>query len=106
VLYAFVSSGKVLYVGKTTMPLGKRMYGYQRPGPVSVQTLFAMLEFGTGSRQGVRDVSTRCERRPCLDGMTFYVAADAHHDGCLHSRDGVLYGLLPYNPSRHGHTRA
>ena len=52
VLYAFVSSGRVLYVGKTTMPLGKRMYGYQRPGPVSVQTSLAMLEFGTGSRQG------------------------------------------------------
>ena len=51
-LYAFVSSGKVLYVGKTTMPLGKRMYGYQRPGPVSVQTSLAMLEFGTGSRHG------------------------------------------------------
>lgn len=33
VLYAFATSGEVVYVGKTTMPLSKRMYGYQNPGP-------------------------------------------------------------------------
>ncbi len=33
VLYAFVTSDAVLYVGKTTQPLRKRMYGYQNPGP-------------------------------------------------------------------------
>jgi len=33
VLYAFVSGTEVLYVGKTTQPLKKRMYGYQNPGP-------------------------------------------------------------------------
>ncbi len=33
VLYAFVSGRDVLYVGKTTMSLGRRMYGYQNPGP-------------------------------------------------------------------------
>jgi hypothetical protein len=33
VLYAFVSDRQVLYVGKTRMALGRRMYGYQRPGP-------------------------------------------------------------------------
>ncbi|BCG46804.1 hypothetical protein GEOBRER4_n1619 [Citrifermentans bremense] len=32
VLYAFISGGEVLYVGKTTQPLKKRMYGYQNPG--------------------------------------------------------------------------
>lgn len=32
VLYAFVGDGEVYYVGKTTQPLGKRMYGYERPG--------------------------------------------------------------------------
>jgi hypothetical protein len=32
VLYAFVSSRRILYVGKTTLPLGSRMYQYQRPG--------------------------------------------------------------------------
>lgn len=32
VLYAFVTSDVVLYVGKTTQPLRKRMYGYQNPG--------------------------------------------------------------------------
>ncbi len=31
-LYAFISNGEVLYVGKTTQPLKKRMYGYQNPG--------------------------------------------------------------------------
>jgi hypothetical protein len=33
ILYAFVSNGEVLYVGKTTQPLKNRMYGYQKPGP-------------------------------------------------------------------------
>lgn len=32
VLYAFIYDGKVLYIGKTTQPLKKRMYGYQNPG--------------------------------------------------------------------------
>ncbi|OUR80400.1 hypothetical protein A9Q83_01405 [Alphaproteobacteria bacterium 46_93_T64] len=32
VLYAFVCEGKVMYVGKTTQPLKKRMYGYLKPG--------------------------------------------------------------------------
>jgi hypothetical protein len=32
VLYAFVSGSQVLYVGKSTRSLEKRMYGYQRPG--------------------------------------------------------------------------
>lgn len=32
VLYAFVSGREVLYVGKTTQSLKKRMYGYQNPG--------------------------------------------------------------------------
>jgi hypothetical protein len=33
VLYAFVADGKILYIGKTTLELRRRMYGYQRPGP-------------------------------------------------------------------------
>ena len=32
-LYAYVSGREVLYLGKTTQPLRRRMYGYQRPGP-------------------------------------------------------------------------
>jgi hypothetical protein len=31
VLYAFVGAGKVLYIGKTTQQLKKRLYGYQNP---------------------------------------------------------------------------
>ena len=31
VLYCFVSNGKVMYIGKTTMTLKKRMDGYQNP---------------------------------------------------------------------------
>ena len=30
-LYAFVSDGEVLYIGKTTQQLRKRLYGYQNP---------------------------------------------------------------------------
>jgi hypothetical protein len=33
VLYAFVSEGRVLYIGKTVRSLKQRMYNYQRPGP-------------------------------------------------------------------------
>lgn len=32
ILYAFVSNTEVLYIGKTTQMLKKRMYGYQNPG--------------------------------------------------------------------------
>jgi hypothetical protein len=33
VVYAFVVDGAVKYIGKTTQPLFKRMYGYIKPGP-------------------------------------------------------------------------
>lgn len=33
ILYAFVAGGAVMYVGKTTQTLAKRLYGYARPGP-------------------------------------------------------------------------
>jgi hypothetical protein len=33
VLYAFVSANAVLYIGKTTRSLKKRVYGYENPGP-------------------------------------------------------------------------
>ena len=33
VLYAFISEGVVLYVGKTVRSLKQRMYNYQNPGP-------------------------------------------------------------------------
>ena len=32
ILYAFISGTEILYIGKTTQPLRKRMYGYQNPG--------------------------------------------------------------------------
>lgn len=32
VLYCFASNGEIMYIGKTTMQLIKRMYGYQKPG--------------------------------------------------------------------------
>lgn len=32
VLYAFISDGDVLYIGKTVRSLKKRMYNYQNPG--------------------------------------------------------------------------
>jgi hypothetical protein len=33
ILYAFISDGETLYVGKTTQTLQRRLYGYQKPGP-------------------------------------------------------------------------
>ena len=35
-LYAFVSQGEVLYIGKTTQQLRKRLYGYQNPRSTQV----------------------------------------------------------------------
>ena len=32
VLYAFISEGRVLYIGKTVRSLKQRMYNYQNPG--------------------------------------------------------------------------
>lgn len=39
VLYAFICDGTVLYVGKTTQPLKRRMYGYQNPGPTQTTNI-------------------------------------------------------------------
>ena len=33
ILYAFVAGTEILYIGKTTQPMKKRMYSYQNPGP-------------------------------------------------------------------------
>jgi len=33
ILYAFVSQGQVLYIGKSVRTLSQRMYQYQKPGP-------------------------------------------------------------------------
>lgn len=33
ILYVFVVNSDVKYIGKTTMPLAKRLYGYLKPGP-------------------------------------------------------------------------
>jgi hypothetical protein len=33
ILYAFLLEGVVVYVGKTMLPLKRRLYGYQNPGP-------------------------------------------------------------------------
>ena len=39
VLYCFVSNGIIKYIGKTTMELLKRMYGYQNPGPTQTTNI-------------------------------------------------------------------
>lgn len=33
ILYAFVSDGELVYIGKTVQQLKRRIYGYQCPGP-------------------------------------------------------------------------
>ena len=33
ILYAFISNGAIMYIGKTIRSLNNRMYGYQNPGP-------------------------------------------------------------------------
>jgi hypothetical protein len=39
ILYAFVANQEIKYIGKTTMPLHKRMYGYQKPGPTQTTNI-------------------------------------------------------------------
>jgi len=39
ILYAFISDDEVLYVGKTTQTLKKRLYGYQKPGPTQLTNI-------------------------------------------------------------------
>ncbi len=39
ILYAFISEGNVNYIGKTTRPLKRRMYGYQNPGPTQITNI-------------------------------------------------------------------
>ncbi|MFO0518914.1 MAG: GIY-YIG nuclease family protein [bacterium] len=38
-LYAFVSNAEVLYIGKTTQQLRKRLYGYQKPRPTQATNI-------------------------------------------------------------------
>jgi uncharacterized protein YuzB (UPF0349 family) len=41
VLYAFVSDGNVLYIGKSIRSLKQRLYGYQKPGPTQFTNIKA-----------------------------------------------------------------
>lgn len=38
-LYTFLSNGEIKYIGKTTMYLTQRMYGYQNPGPMQTTNI-------------------------------------------------------------------
>ena len=52
ILYSFISEEEILYVGKTTRTLKKRMYGYQNPGPTQTtntkgnQNIMNLLDSG------------------------------------------------------------
>jgi hypothetical protein len=39
ILYSFISNGEIKYIGKTTMTLQTRMYGYQNPGPTQITNI-------------------------------------------------------------------
>ncbi len=39
ILYAFISDDNVNYIGKTTRPLKRRMYGYENPGPTQITNI-------------------------------------------------------------------
>jgi len=39
ILYAFISDSEVLYVGKTTQTLQKRLYGYKKPGQTQITNI-------------------------------------------------------------------
>ncbi len=39
ILYAFVANQEIKYIGKTTMSLYKRMYGYKNPGPTQTTNI-------------------------------------------------------------------
>lgn len=54
VLYAFIVSGEVRYVGKSAMPLGKRMYQYGQPGPSQYTNLRINARIRNVLEQGSR----------------------------------------------------
>ena len=39
VLYSFVVNDDVKYIGKTTMELQRRLYGYKKPGPTQITNI-------------------------------------------------------------------
>ncbi|WP_375169665.1 GIY-YIG nuclease family protein [Marinobacter sp.] len=68
VLYAFISDGEVLYIGKTVQPLKKRMCGYQNPGPTQSTNIK-----GNEQIRGVLEVKNPVEIYTLPDnGLLYY----------------------------------
>jgi len=70
VLYAFVNDDIVLYIGKTTQTLSKRMQGYQYPGPTQTTNI--------RNNANIKDLLTR------TNSLDIYALPDT---GLLHYGD-------------------
>ena len=89
VLYAFVSGYDVLYVGKTTQPLGRRMYGYQRPGPTQRTNIYVRSQIlELLESQCSLDIYALCDNSTRTHGtFTLNLAAGLE--------DGIIRDLQP-----------
>ncbi len=52
ILYSFVVDGEPVYVGKTTQPLKKRMYGYKNPGSTQATNIRINSNLITAIKKG------------------------------------------------------
>jgi hypothetical protein len=84
VLYAFVSGQDVLYIGKTTQDLQRRMYGYQRPGPTQRTNIACNAKILEAlSAQGAIDIYVFRDPEPRIHvGVPINLAA-ALEDGLI-----------------------
>lgn len=89
VIYAFVSNSDVKYIGKTTVSLKKRMYGYQNPGPKQSTNI--------KNNQRITDVLLRGEAVDILaladDGLLRY--ANFHINLAAGLEDSLIAELNP-----------
>lgn len=89
VLYAFIVSGEVTYVGKTTLQLQRRMHGYQRPGPTQSTNIKCNALLGSALQAGK---TVEIHVLPD-DGLLYY--GGFHINLAAGLEDSIIRGIKP-----------
>ncbi len=89
VLYAFIISGEVAYIGKTTQPLQRRMYGYQRPGP----TQSTNIKCNAYLREALQDGKAVAIHALPDNGLLYY--GGFHVNLAAGLEDSIISGIRP-----------
>ena len=89
VLYAFIASGEVAYIGKTTQPLQRRMYGYKRPGPTQ-STNIKCNAYLREALQGGKNISIHALPD---NGLLYY--GGFHVNLAAGLEDSIISGIKP-----------